>query len=67
MRTDFVHDALEQALYDRQPQRDGLTHHSDRGSRYVSIRYSEQLAEAGIAPSVGSRGAPLAHAPLQRA
>ena len=57
MRTDFVLDALEQALYARQPERDGaLTHHSDRGSQYVSIRYSERLAEAGIEPSVGSKG-----------
>ena len=56
MRTDFVLDALEQALYDRQPERDELTHHSDRGSQYVSIRYSERMAEAGIEPSVGSRG-----------
>ena len=49
MRTDFVLDALEQALYDRQPERtDALIHHSDRGSQYVSIRYSERLAEAGI-------------------
>jgi transposase InsO family protein len=57
MRTDFVLDALEQALYARQPERDGtLIHHSDRGSQYVSIRYSERLAEAGVQPSVGSRG-----------
>jgi putative transposase len=57
MRTEFVLDALEQALYARQPERDGaLTHHSDRGSQYVSIRYSERLAEAGIEPSVGSKG-----------
>ena len=57
MRTDFVLDALEQALYDRQPgQQDALIHHSDRGSQYVSIRYSERLAEAGIEPSVGSKG-----------
>jgi len=57
MTTDFVLDALEQALYDRQPDpEDALIHHSDRGSQYVSIRYSERLAEAGIAPSVGSRG-----------
>lgn len=57
MRTDFVLDALEQALYDRQPDRsDALIHHSDRGSQYVSIVYSERLAEAGIEPSVGSRG-----------
>ena len=57
MRTDFVLDALEQALYARQPAHDGsLIHHSDRGSQYVSIRYSERLAEAGIEPSVGSKG-----------
>ncbi len=56
-RTDFVLDALEQALYERQPdEQDGLIHHSDRGVQYVSIRYSERLAEAGIAPSVGSVG-----------
>ena len=57
MHTDFVLDALEQALYARQPERDdGLVHHSDRGSQYVSIRYSERLAGAGIEPSVGSKG-----------
>lgn len=57
MTTDFVLDALEQALYARQPERDAtLVHHSDRGSQYVSVRYSERLAEAGIEPSVGSRG-----------
>ena len=57
MQTDFVLDALEQALYDRQPERsESLIHHSDRGSQYVSIRYTERLAEAGIEPSVGSRG-----------
>ncbi len=57
MQTDFVLDALEQALYARQPERSGsLIHHSDRGSQYVSIRYTERLAEAGIEPFVGSRG-----------
>ncbi|PMQ06719.1 hypothetical protein DyAD56_04435 [Dyella sp. AD56] len=56
MRTDFVLDALEQALYARQPERDSLIHHSDRGSQYVSIRYSERLAEASVEPSVGSKG-----------
>ncbi|MDQ5905789.1 MAG: putative transposase [Pseudomonadota bacterium] len=57
MRTDFVLDALEQALYDRQSGNTGaLIHHSDRGAQYVSIRYSERLAEAGIEPSVGSKG-----------
>ena len=54
--TDFVLDALEQALYDRRPTQQALIHHSDRGSQYVSIRYTERLAEAGIEPSVGSVG-----------
>ena len=53
----FVLDALEQALHDRRPlHRAGLVHHSDRGSQYVSIKYTERLAEAGIEPSVGSVG-----------
>jgi putative transposase len=55
--TDFVLDALEQALHARRKAGDGnLIHHSDRGSQYVSIRYTERLAEAGIEPSVGSVG-----------
>jgi transposase InsO family protein len=57
MQTDLVLDALEQALYARQPERDSsLIHHSDRGVQYVSIRYSERLAQAGIESSVGSKG-----------
>lgn len=53
----FVLDALEQAIHDRRPaRRGGLVHHSDRGSQYVSIKYTERLAEAGIEPSVGSVG-----------
>ncbi|WP_148650883.1 MULTISPECIES: IS3 family transposase [Sphingopyxis] len=53
----FVLDALEQAIHDRRPaHRGGLIHHSDRGSQYVSIKYTERLAEAGIEPSVGSVG-----------
>jgi transposase InsO family protein len=53
----FVLDALAQALHERRPvHRGGLVHHSDRGSQYVSIRYTERLAEAGIEPSVGSVG-----------
>ncbi len=53
----FVLDALDQALHDRRPiHRGGLVHHSDRGVQYVSIKYSERLAEAGIEPSVGSVG-----------
>ncbi|RCW19594.1 integrase-like protein, partial [Ciceribacter lividus] len=46
-----------QALHERRPAHgDGLIHHSDRGVQYVSIKYSERLAEAGIEPSVGSVG-----------
>ncbi len=53
----FVLDALEQALHARRPvQGGGLVHHSDRGVQYVSIRYTERLAAAGIEPSVGSVG-----------
>ena len=52
----FVLDALEQALHERRPVSGKLVHHSDRGSQYVSIKYSERLAEAGIEPSVGSVG-----------
>ena len=55
MRTDLVLDALEQAVWARGGVR-GVIHHSDRGSQYLSIRYSERLAEAGMQPSVGSRG-----------
>jgi transposase InsO family protein len=53
----FVLDALEQALHDRRPGKGmSLVHHSDRGSQYLSIRYTGRLAEAGIEPSVGSGG-----------
>ena len=53
----FVLDALEQALHDRKPVcGGGLVHHSDRGVQYVSFRYTERLAEAGLVPSVGSVG-----------
>jgi len=52
----FVLDALEQALHERRPIEGGLVHHSDRGVQYVCIRYTERLADAGIAPSVGSVG-----------
>jgi putative transposase len=56
-RTDFVLDALEQALHDRRPAGEsGLIHHSDRGVQYVSIKYTERLAEAGIEPPAGSDG-----------
>jgi transposase InsO family protein len=55
LRSDLALDALEQALYDRDTDA-GLVHHSDRGVQYLSIRYTERLAEAGIEPSVGSRG-----------
>ena len=53
----FVLDALEQALHERRPAKGGgLVHQSDRGGQYLSLRYTERLAEAGIAPSVGSVG-----------
>jgi len=55
LRTDIALDALEQAIWARSDT-NGLVHHSDRGSQYLSIRYTERLAEAGIEPSVGSRG-----------
>lgn len=55
MRTDLALDALEQALYDR-GSNEALVHHSDRGAQYLSIRYTERLADAGIDGSVGSRG-----------
>jgi transposase InsO family protein len=57
LQTDFVLDALEQAIYDRCGHApEGLVHHSDRGTQYLSMRYTDRLANAGIAPSVGSRG-----------
>ncbi len=55
-QTGFVLDALEQALHDRRPVQGGLIHHSDRGGQYLSIRYTDRLALAGIEPSVGSVG-----------
>jgi transposase InsO family protein len=57
LRSDLALDALEQALYDRPiGESERLVHHSDRGVQYLSIRYTERLAEAGIEPSVGSTG-----------
>ena len=56
LRTDLALDALEMALWRRQDDLEGLIHHSDRGVQYLSIRYTERLAEAGIETSVGSRG-----------
>jgi putative transposase len=57
LATDFVLDALDQAIYDRCSATTGdLVHHSDRGTQYLSMRYTERLADAGIEPSVGSRG-----------
>jgi putative transposase len=57
LRSDLALDALEQALYDRSFAKDAApVHHSDRGVQYLSIRYTERLSEAGIEPSVGSRG-----------
>ena len=55
VKTELVLDALEQALHARR-DKEGLVHHSDRGSQYLSIRYSERLAECGIQASVGTTG-----------
>jgi putative transposase len=55
MQTDLVLDALEQAIWSRS-KIDGVVHHSDRGSQYLSIRYSERLIDAGVKPSVGTTG-----------
>ncbi len=56
LRTGLALDALEMAIWRRQAQLEGLVHHSDRGSQYLAIRYTERLAEAGAVTSVGSRG-----------
>jgi len=57
MRTEFVLDALEQALHARKPsQEDGLIHHSDHGVQYLSIRYTARLVDAGVDASTGSVG-----------
>jgi putative transposase len=57
LRTDLCLDALEQAIWTRRDENlDGLVHHSDRGVQYLSIRYTERLADAGGVSSVGSRG-----------
>ena len=57
LRSDLALDALDQALYDRPiAESPRLIHHSDRGTQYLSIRYTDRLAAAGIEPSVGSTG-----------
>jgi putative transposase len=56
LRTDFVLDALEQAIHARGALGGELVHHSDQGTQYLSMRYTDRLADAGIAPSVGSCG-----------
>jgi putative transposase len=62
LRTDLALDALEMAIWRRQAELDGLVHHSDQGVPYLSIRYTERLAEAGATCSVGSRGDSYDHA-----
>jgi putative transposase len=56
LRTDLALDALEMAIFSRGGDLDGLIHHSDRGSQYLAIRYTERLADAGVTGSVGSKG-----------
>ena len=66
LRSDLALDALEQALYDRPiAESERLVHHSDRGVQYLSIRYTERLADAGIEPSVGSTGDSYDNAPAE--
>ena len=55
LRTDLVLDALNMAIWNRRPQ-SGLVHHSDRGCQYTSLAFGRRLREAGIVPSMGSRG-----------
>ena len=62
MRTDLVLDALEHAIWSRDQRLDGLIAHSDAGSQYTSIRYTERLADIGAAPSIGSVGDPIDNA-----
>lgn len=62
MKTDLVLDALEQAIWTRDQRLNGLIAHSDAGSQYVSIRYTERLAEIGANPSIGSVGDPIDNA-----
>lgn len=62
MRTGLVLDALEQAIWSRDERLDGLVAHSDAGSQYTSVRYTERLAEIGAAPSIGSVGDPIDNA-----
>ena len=56
LRTDLALDALEMAIWSRRGELAGLVHHSDRGSQYLALRYTERLAEAGAVTSVGSAG-----------
>jgi putative transposase len=56
LRAELALDALEMALWARGRDLAGLVHHSDRGSQYLAVRYTERLAESGVAGSVGSRG-----------
>ena len=68
MRTDFVLDALEQALHARSGDAlTGLVHPSDRGTQYLSMRYTDRGATAGIAPPVGNQGDAFAHARAESA
>ena len=64
LKIDIALDALEQALWSR-PDTESLVHHSDRGVQYLSIRYTERLAESGVEPSVGSIGDSYDNAPAE--
>ncbi len=65
LRTDLALDALQMALWRRDARVEGLVHHSDRGCQHTAIRYSERLEEAGVTPSVGSKGDSYDNAPAE--
>jgi putative transposase len=56
LRTDLALDALEMAVWTRSERLSGLVHHTDRGTQYLAIRYTERLGQLGAVASVGSRG-----------
>ena len=65
LRSDLATDALDMANYSRSPNPGELVHHNDKGVQYLSLRYSDRLEEAGITPSVGSKGDSYDNAPAE--
>ena len=65
LRSDLATDPLDMASYSRSPNPGELVHHNDKGVQYLSLRYSDRLEEAGITPSVGSKGDSYDNAPAE--